>query len=65
MHKVHGHFWHELEGRLSKHVRQFATFVEAKEWAENSGFHSFTVFDEIEQVVHSDSSNTPLPSTYA
>ena len=54
-HLVKGHIWNAVEGRMAIFERYFATFDEAKLFAENEPYHSFKIYDHNNQLVHSGS----------
>ena len=54
-HLVRGHYWHEELGRMLIEDRFFPTFEEAKQFVEDSIYHSFKIYDHNNQLVHSGS----------
>lgn len=52
-HLVRGHYWHNELGRMLVEDRIFESFDEAKEFVNASSYHSFKVFDENNELVHS------------
>ena len=51
-HLVKGHIWNAIDGRVAIFERMFATFEEAKQFAENEPYHHFKIFDHDNQLVH-------------
>lgn len=52
-HRLKGHTFNALSGRMGVHERYFPSFEAAIEYALQQGFDHFKIFDHNEQMVHS------------